>query len=824
VNAEEHGQERKTLRKDNHIVRLWNCSWPLLVLGLLVAMFFWRSILFGEVLVPADLLSPRFPWKPYFPPDFQIHNHYASDIIDSQYPARAVARHTIHSGQLPLWDPYTSGGKPLGTMPIYALSFPPNVLLWLLPLDVSFTLVTAIRLFISGVAMFAFLRELQLGKMPALVGSTIFAFNGFVIVWLNATAGTTLSLAPLAFWAGERTIKKASVGNLCLLALTVGILVSGGFLAVVLYVLYALSGYLTFRAGLLAWQQRHGREAPRKLIRTGLAIVVGIALMTPQLWSFWEHLELTSYDTQRATQQRGLGSEPLHNLIRYLIPDYYGEPAANDFFDVYPEHTGYVGILPLFLSALALAFAWRQHKAVWFFGLLGMLAFGMVFGAPFNRWIVRLPGLNLGGSPRLKSIFAFSVAVLAAFGLDFLQQQWKSGRLIRKTIAVVALVAGIQGAVILLTERYWGPGGSASHVFDRSLRWLWERGALRHHLFEDFLLYLLWLQGSLVLLTARVKGFISRRWVGLGALILISLDLVGWGISYNRPVHRDQVFPQTPGITFLQSDQDLFRVTGLEDVFPPSTLGVYQLQDIAGHDPLAPDRYRQALQLIDPDTRFGVRGTIMRLNSKTVDLGSPLLDLMNLKYIADHPFAYNEEFITQDGTFVKVYGGPDMTIYENTEVLPRCYVVSQAEVVADPEAILARLASGQVDPREIALLEEEPPEPLSGKSEAEGQVVPEIVSYTANRVVVQTEVKDSALLVLGDTYYPGWKASLDGQPTKIYQANYLFRAVFLPPGEHKVEFVFRPRPYYLGQVVRFSAILTMAAALLWDWKRRRKEA
>jgi hypothetical protein len=267
----------------------------------------------------------------------------------------------------------------------------------------------------------------------------------------------------------------------------------------------------------------------------------------------------------------------------------------------------------------------------------------------------------------------------------------------------------------------------------------------------------------------------------------------------------------------------VFRVTGFDETLLPNTSGVYQLQDIGGHDPLATDRYRAFLARIDEKAQFGgVHGTVLRMHPDTIDIDSPLLDLLSLKYIVDSPEAVNEARITQDGAFARVYQGPDLTIYENTDALPRSYVVFQAEVVTDSTALLERLASGEADARETVLIEEQPPQALPGGQRPEERPAPEIVSYTANRVVVQAEVNQPAFLVLGDMDYPGWEAYLDGQPTKVYRANYLFRAVFLPPGAHTVEFVFLPRPYYLGSVLRWGTLAGLAAAAAWEVLRRRR--
>jgi hypothetical protein len=796
---------------------------PLLVLALLVGVFFWRLVLLGQVLVPADLLGVHFPWQAYNPPGFRVTNLYASDVIDSQVPARAVAVDLLRSGQLPLWDPYTSAGRPLGTMPVYALSFPLNFLLVLLPLDLGFSYLAAARLLIAAFGMFAFLRQLRVQNVAATVGAVAFAFNGFLVVWLNATAGVTLSVAPWVLWAGERLVRRPSAGRVLLLGLAVAALISGGFLQVAIYVLYSLAAYLLFRVAVEAWPTRCWRRALGKLALGGLAILAGIALMAPQLLSFYDQLQLTSYDEGRAGLESGMGHEQLYGLVRYLIPDYYGRPATTGSFEVYPEHAGYVGVLPLFLTALAVGFAGRRHKTVWFFAFLGLVAIGMVYGAPFNRLLVRLPALNLSSSLRLRAVVALCVAVLAAFGLDSLAREGSRGAPPR-VIGVLALVLALQAAVIVGTEHYWGPGGAGAGAFADSLWPLLESGQTDHVQVEQFLRYLLWALSGLALLIAGAKGLISRRAVGLAALLLLVFDLLSWGMTYYRPVDREGVFPQTPGIAFLQSAPGVFRVTGLDDALPPNTPGVYRLQDIAGHDPLAPDRYREFLVRVDPDARFGVRGTIMRLSSASADLSSPLLDLANVQYVVAPPLRegerHEERPLVQDGAFVPVYSGPDLAIYENTDVLPRCYTVRRAEVVPDPEAILERLASGEVDPREVVLLEEEPPALLSGQPGVEGGGRAEIVTYAANRVVVEVETEEPVLLVLSDVHYPGWEARVDGRPTHVYRANYLFRAVFVPRGSHAVEYLFRPRPFVVGQAVRVVVGAALVGALVWERRRR----
>jgi hypothetical protein len=145
------------------------------------------------------------------------------------------------------------------------------------------------------------------------------------------------------------------------------------------------------------------------------------------------------------------------------------------------------------------------------------------------------------------------------------------------------------------------------------------------------------------------------------------------------------------------------------------------------------------------------------------------------------------------GRFELVHSG-DVKIYENLDVLPRAYLVHEVIGVEDAATALERLRAGDVEPGRQALVEGGGS--LSSTPHPDDTAV--ILSYTPERVEIRVRTAEQALLVLSDTAFPGWVATIDGEPSHIYTTNYLFRGVHVPPGEHTVIFSYEPASWRHG--------------------------
>lgn len=170
--------------------------------------------------------------------------------------------------------------------------------------------------------------------------------------------------------------------------------------------------------------------------------------------------------------------------------------------------------------------------------------------------------------------------------------------------------------------------------------------------------------------------------------------------------------------------------------------------------------------------------------------------------------------LSTEGDYRQVHSG-DVKIYENREVLPRAFVVHRAEVAPTDEAVIAVMKQPGFDPGaalvRLPVGDEQPGPVILGQPSVNDRVT--ITSYKPERVEIQVSLGSPGWLVLTDTYYPGWQASLNDQPVDILPVDILFRAVQVPAGEHVLLFEFKPRSVYLGGGMSGLALLALLIGL-----------
>jgi hypothetical protein len=169
-----------------------------------------------------------------------------------------------------------------------------------------------------------------------------------------------------------------------------------------------------------------------------------------------------------------------------------------------------------------------------------------------------------------------------------------------------------------------------------------------------------------------------------------------------------------------------------------------------------------------------------------------------------------------------------ISIFRYREVRERALAVYDFRVEHDPAAVLNEVRSGTFDPQRTLLLEDDPPAAKTGAGDpplaAPTNATVRFVSDQADTVTVEATLSKPGFLLLLDTYFAGWTATVNGQPARIYRADYNFRAVQLSAGPSTVCFAYRPASFRLGLMIAAIGWLILGTGFCWSRTRCKRPA
>lgn len=163
----------------------------------------------------------------------------------------------------------------------------------------------------------------------------------------------------------------------------------------------------------------------------------------------------------------------------------------------------------------------------------------------------------------------------------------------------------------------------------------------------------------------------------------------------------------------------------------------------------------------------------------------------------------------------------DVKVYERRTPVGRAYLVHKAAIVDDDEA-LETMKQPDFRSRELVLLAPgSGARDLDGSANGEPEDRVEVVTSEPERTAVRVRAGSDGYLVFLDGHYPGWQGLVDGVAAPVVRANLYFKAVYVPAGEHQVEFVYTPVSLYMGAAVSTLFLALLVLSLLVPWERTR---
>lgn len=755
------------------------------IILIFTGIFYYPIVFLGKIPIPADTIVGMYhPWRDVVWGDYTagvpFKNFLITDPVRQLYPWRYLAIESFKMGELPLWNPYEMTGVPLLANPQTAFFYPLNVIFSIFSFTSSWTILVMAQTFLAILFMTLYLINLRMHSAAALFGGVIFAFSGFSISWLewNTMMHTVLWL-PLILLSLEKlhaqqhmplistSMLTRKEWNVLIWPCTLLVSLVSSFFAGHIQ-LFVYVGMFVFAYVILKVRTN---IATNRIFLQRITLVSGLFFcITSIQWYLTIQFILLS---DRSLQSMMWNTEgwfiPFRHLIQFIIPDFFGNPSTLNYWGTwnYGEMIGYIGITPFIFALMAVFFIKSKKTRYCISALIVLLVLSTENPVAEIPFALRIPFFSTAQPTRLIALIDFILAVLAAAGLDYFLDQ-KSSHKYKKIIISTAIITCLFFTIQVVT---------AFIARDQSALATYAQIGLRNSLFPAALLSIFWIYIILYAFFIKKHGMLQLQRLFILIIFIITLvDLFRMGYKFLSFSDTRWLYPPTKITTFLQKQSGKFRIMTTDPrILPPNFPTMYHIETIEGYNPLYLSSFGNFISAME---RNSVESSPIFFNRIIAprNIASGLINIANVQYI----LTFNT---LESPNFTLIMEEGKTKLYRNEHVMSRAYYVKEVQRKNDIEALKA-----MIDPSEfttdVAYVNDR--DNFADISCNEICSVT-IDNYSNNRVTMRTYTPTKAFLVLSDTYYPSWKAYIDGKPAKIYKTNITFRGLLIPPGNHQVE-------------------------------------
>jgi len=744
----------------------------------------------------------------------------ASDLTIFFSPSRKFWLEEVKNFVFPLWNPYQFNGHPLFATLQAGVLYPFSVLYLFLPFHSAFNLNIEIHFVLSGWFTYLLLRGMKASRGASLIAGLGFMLSGYLIS-VHSFISTLFSVAwvPLFFLIFLAAIQKNRTGY-ALLSGFVGTLMFLGGGGEVCYFTFAVAFFLTLVPDLALTESiRPGLK--RRLFLFASFCLVFLGLSAVQLIPLMELSALSVRAQGLSYFEASNWSLHPKGLIEFFIPDQFGLAHDQNQYWMYQNwlRTIYMGGIPFLLSCFYFnKYSSRRLGLLFLF----VLSIGLAMGTNtlFHHFLYdHIPFFNKLRYP-VKFIFLgiLVLCITAGLGFDRFRQELLNSQKSSAKWVVLALAF-----CLMLVFGILNYFDNEFTTYFKGIGWDYPKyNEIAANLFNvKRLLAFTSLFCLLLYLYARQEG---KQYILTIIITLFTLDLFFANYGNYRKDSVERINKVSENARFILSDPDFFRVYTAPHTIKYSIGPRSQEWGIEiSKEKLVPGLH------VNKDIFYAMGTGVTKQQRwknifKLISTGSSpdrtdLLNIMNVKYIISIPKIVSKNFKLVHISYPiplsenKKMGAEEslsIKIYENKNILPRVFLVPACKIIRKEREYKNIFQNKLFDPQVVVLLGKNPKgfdceAKNITKLIVRGTV--EITSYKSNTVDLTVNSKNRQLLFLSDSYYPGWKAYVDGEETEILRANYLFRAIVVTPGEHKVRFEYDPLSFKLGLAISMATIL-----------------
>lgn len=676
--------------------------------------------------------------------------------------------------------------------------------------------------------MYLFLSLFHLKKQALWLGAIGFGFSGFMLAWSqeNVVVGQAALWLPLVLLGIEGFLTKNNRWYYLIAVFALACSFLAGFFQVTFYIFLFSFFYSLFRVKNL---KLPFFQYTLKII--GIYIF-SLGLSAVQLFSSIEAFLESPRSTSSAWYLFEGYLLPITHVFNAFVPDIFGNPGAYNFFGrgFYRETIFYAGLIPLVFAIYA-SFKAKIDPVIRFFASFALLSFFLTLDSPFTRWLFQLPLPLLPTflPSRILVLTTFSIAALSAFGLSTLIKPKGNNdpKLILGILSVfyITLLLIFLYGILLLSY-----GNTA--FFQQLNSYIIRPGSFPTKMNILVLLknlILPFIMVSLLFVFLRTKKILNLSLLGI---ILVTLFGQFYFLNKYLVVGSPQfLYPKNAVLSFLQSRNSFNRFLTLREPLEENISTYAYIYSVEGANPVFPRRYGELLFAVKNNGKL--IKDIPRIEARLSELGDKenpfednrrirLFSLLGIKYILyfdDHNEKNRDVNKYPEDLFKPIWQHNNWYGLEHTNAFPRVFLASSVHIENNAQKILDLVFDPKIDLLTTIILEENPlelnnsskfinlPKPSPGSSAY-------ITSYEPQEIVIQTKSSSEQMLFLSDNYYPGWKAYIDDKETKIYRANYTFRSIYLPKGNHRVAFIYQPMPFKIGLAISVLSVILLLVVIL----------
>lgn len=771
---------------------------PLLLFAFVVFLSFSDFFIKGLLPIPSDILvGAYFPWLDYkwgYSVGVPVKNPAPSDVISIIYPWRFLGISLMKQGIIPLWDSSILLGTPLLANFQAALLNPINVLFFLLPFNLAWSVQVILQPFFISLSMYLYLRNLKISQTASIFGSILFSFSGFSIVWMEYnTIGFTILFIPLIFLLTDKLLEKPKIHLAFLIAISLCIQIFSGYPQISLYTIFFASVYFTFRL------YASKKDRIKKIIVFGLSILSGILLASVQILPSLELLQHSIRNIDTVAQSGKIQFLPLSHLLTFFVPDFFGNPATGNYWGIGSYDNFAFSISSIGIVFLVLALIQKKiYRTQPIYVIILTLSLFISLSHPLNDFLVKnsLFGLKSAVATRNLLFFDFAASVISAWGLMLFIDQ-KVSRL--KILYPISIYLGILGGLIisLTLIRDWistDQSAVSKEVLSYGLKN--TTVALKNVILPMGLIFLTTL---LVLFKERFKKIFI-----LMVFILLIFDVTRSSKKYLSFTSPELLYPKTPAIEKLQEltrDHRFEREIG--EIIPANTWTPFGLSSASGQNPMYQLTTSQYISLINNGGKTST-GRFAEIRN----LESPLMNTLNISHLAFINRDEKESTPNPSGKpfkhlrmpyFKEVANFNTVRIYENTTNLGFAWFSKNTKCKNTYEELLNPLYSAK------ELMVTECPNGQDINTDKSGKV--NVRKINPSKIVFTMNSAQENYLHISQSFYPGWKAYLKGQELPVYRSNLALSAIKIPTGNNLIEFKYEPESFYRGLFISSSTLI-----------------